>query len=104
MAPTPPVPTQHAPPEHAEAPASRRAGARPLVYALVTAAAFIATVVVLALQAGTGTAMLTTVFVAVGALVVCGLWGTALAVRDSEAHLSSALARELLDHTPSRTH
>ena len=74
---------------------------RPRTYALATSVAFVATVVVLALQAGTGTAMLTTLFTVVAAGMVCGLWGTAMAVRDTEVHLPSALTGELAEHSAS---
>jgi len=91
-------------PRHDTAAGLRHRPWRPLLIGLVTVAAFAVTVIVLALQAGTGAAMLTLVCVVVGALVLCGLWGTALAVRESEVHLSSALGHELAEHTPSRAH
>ena len=104
MAHAPHALVQHAPRDDEQDVAARRGGFRPLLYGVVTAVAFVTTVVVLALQAGSGAAMLTTVFVVLGAVVLCGVWGTAMAVRESEAHLSSALARELLDNAPSRSH
>jgi uncharacterized membrane protein YdcZ (DUF606 family) len=75
--------------------------ARPLVYAGVLLAVFVTTVIVLAVQAGTDAAMLTTLFAIVIAGTACGLWGTAMAVRDTDAHLPAAVERHLVEH-PSR--
>jgi len=56
---------------------------RPLVFAAVVLALFVATVIVLAVQAGTDAAMLTTLFAIVVAGIACGLWGTAMAIRET---------------------
>ena len=64
------------------------AGARltPLVCAAAVLSVFVATVVVLAVKAGASVAMLTTIFVIVMAATACGLWGTAMAVRETHHH------------------
>jgi uncharacterized membrane protein YdcZ (DUF606 family) len=58
---------------------------RPLAFAAVMLAVFVTTVIVLAVQAGTGAAMLTTLFAIVVAGTVCGLFGTAMAVKETHA-------------------
>ncbi|MGA2520038.1 MAG: hypothetical protein ABSG81_04375 [Acidimicrobiales bacterium] len=73
---------------------------RPLAYAAAVLAVFVTTVIVLAVQAGTDAAMLTTLFAIVIAGTVCGLWGTAMAIR--ETHPEFHRARELAEHP--RTH
>jgi len=69
--------------------------ARPLLYAAVMLVVFVATVIVLAVQAGTDTAMLTTLFAIVIAGTACGLWGTAMAIRDTQAHLPHVMEHHL---------
>ena len=76
---------------------------RPLACALVMLVVFLSTVIVLGVQAGTGTAMLTTVVAIVAATVACGVWGAAMAVKETQAHLPSALTGELAEHVPSRS-
>jgi hypothetical protein len=56
---------------------------RALTYAAIVFAIFVTTVIVLAVKAGTSVAMLTTIFAIVLAATACGLWGTAMAVRDT---------------------
>jgi hypothetical protein len=62
---------------------------RPLTYAALAMAVFVSTVIVLAVKAGTSAAMLTTLFVLVLASTACGLWGTAMAVREAHHHIPS---------------
>ncbi len=60
---------------------------RPLAYAIVALVVFVTTVIVLAVQAGTDAAMLTTLFAIVIAGTACGLWGTAMAIRETHPEL-----------------
>ena len=58
----------------------------PLVCAAAVLTVFVLTVIVLAVKAGASVAMLTTIFVIVMAATACGLWGTAMAVRETHHH------------------
>ena len=66
-----------------EPPGAGNGRVRPVVLAAVTLVLFVVTVIVLAVQAGTDTAMLTTLFAIVVAGIACGLWGTAMAIRET---------------------
>ena len=70
----------------AHAPREYASHMRPLAYAAVVLAVFLTAVIVLAVKAGSSAAMLTTLFVVVLAGTACGLWGTAMAVRDTHDH------------------
>jgi len=70
---------------HGAADSDHNGRARPLVFAAVMLAVFVTTVIVLAVQAGTDAAMLTTLFSIVVAGTVCGLFGTAMAVKETHA-------------------
>ena len=74
------------PQTEAPAPRGHASHIRPLAYAAVVLAVFLTTVIVLAVKAGSGAAMLTTLFIVVLAGTACGLWGTAMAVRDTHDH------------------
>jgi len=73
---------------------------RPLAYAAVVLALFVTTVLILAAKAGTSAAMLTVLFTVVLLATACGLWGTAMAVRDTgndvaaTAHIDAHLDRD----------
>ncbi|HUI03309.1 MAG TPA: hypothetical protein VLZ77_07190 [Acidimicrobiales bacterium] len=58
----------------------------PLVCAAAVLAVFVVTVTVLAVKAGANAAMLATIFIVVMAATACGLWGTAMAVRETHPH------------------
>jgi len=58
----------------------------PLVCAAAVLAVFVVTVTVLAVKAGANAAMLATIFIVVMAATACGLWGTAMAVRETHHH------------------
>lgn len=68
-------------PEHADAPVHDGGRVQPLVYAAVVLVVFVTTVIVLAVKAGTGTAMFITLVAIVVAGAMCGLWGTTMATR-----------------------
>ena len=72
-----------------KAPRGYASHVRPLTYAALAMAVFVSTVIVLAVKAGTGAAMLTILFVVVLASTACGLWGTAMAVREAHHHIPS---------------
>ena len=59
---------------------------QPLAYASVMLIVFVTTVIELAVKAGTGTAMLTTLVAIVVAGTVCVLWGTTMALRRPDGH------------------
>ena len=71
---------------------------RPLTYAALAMALFVSTVIVLAVKAGTSVAMLTTLFVLVLASTACGLWGTAMAVREAHHHVPSEHDIDVPEH------
>ena len=80
---------------------------RPLFYASAVLAVFLTAVIVLAVKAGTSAAMLTTLFIIVLAATACGLWGTAMAVRDTDDHTrprEASFDEEHLVKPGTRTH
>jgi hypothetical protein len=72
-------------PEHADGPVHEMGRVQPLVYAAVVLGVFVTTVIVLAVKAGTGTAMVITLVAIVVAGTMCGLWGTTMAARGRAA-------------------
>jgi len=83
----------------------------PLLCAAGVLTVFVVTVIVLAVKAGASVAMLTSIFVIVMAATACGLWGTAMAVRETHHHghaLSDPIDDEHLaassPKTPHRVH
>ena len=68
-------------PPHADTPVHELGRVQPLVYAAVVLVVFVTTVIVLAVKAGTSTAMFITLVAIVVAGTMCGLWGTTMAMR-----------------------
>jgi hypothetical protein len=72
------------PPPEAERP-GHLGRVQPLAYASVMLIVFVTTVIELAVKAGTGTAMFTTLVAIVVAGTVCGLWGTTMTLKQADS-------------------
>jgi hypothetical protein len=68
----------------ASAPKSARRNARPLVLGCVVALVFVAAVIAMTIRDGAGGAVMTALLAVVLVATAFGVWGTAMAVRETE--------------------